>query len=85
MLAFVAFACASEETMKKERCEKENKFGMCPYVTSQKLLQGKWAILILYALSGGPRRLLCLQTSLRIMTSARARSAFPGKVSCPRN
>ncbi|MGE4549478.1 MAG: winged helix-turn-helix transcriptional regulator [Intestinibacillus sp.] len=29
----------------------ENLFGKCPYVTSQKLLAGKWSMLILYYLS----------------------------------
>lgn len=31
-------------------------FGICPYVTTQTVIQGKWAILILYQLSGGPLR-----------------------------
>ena len=31
-------------------------FGICPYVTSQQVLQGKWAILILYQLEDGPVR-----------------------------
>ena len=52
--------------MKKERCEKESKFGLCPYVTSQKLLSGKWAILILYALSHGPKRFGELQREVDI-------------------
>ena len=28
-------------------------FGICPFVTSQKILQGKWAILVLHELSQG--------------------------------
>ena len=52
--------------MKKERCEKENKFGMCPYVTAQKLLSGKWAILILQQLSEGPKRFNQLQKQIDI-------------------
>ncbi len=31
-------------------------FGKCPYVTTQKLLSGKWSIYILYLLSSGPVR-----------------------------
>ncbi len=31
-------------------------FGICPYVTAQKLLAGKWSIYILYILSEGPVR-----------------------------
>ena len=52
--------------MKKERCEKENKFGMCPYVTAQQLLSGKWAILILYALSERPKRFNELQKEIDV-------------------
>ncbi len=29
----------------------ENLFGKCPYATSQKILSGKWALLILYHLT----------------------------------
>ncbi len=31
-------------------------FGKCPYITTQRVLQGKWAILILYHLSTGTKR-----------------------------
>ena len=31
-------------------------FGVCPFVTSQSVLQGKWAILILHHLAEGPLR-----------------------------
>ena len=34
----------------------EDLFGVCPYVTTQKLLQGKWSILIMHHLSEGPVR-----------------------------
>lgn len=47
--------------MKKEICKKADQFGICPYVTAQELLQGKWAILILHELEGGPRRFNQLQ------------------------
>ncbi len=31
--------------------EKQDLFGLCPFVTSQKLLSGKWSIYIIYLLS----------------------------------
>ncbi len=34
--------------------EKKNLFGLCPYVTSQKVLTGKWSMYILYLLSENP-------------------------------
>ena len=52
--------------MKKERCERENKFGLCPYVTAQQLLSGKWAILILHQLSDRPKRFNQLQKEIDI-------------------
>ena len=52
--------------MKKERCEKEGEFGMCPYVTAQQLLSGKWAILILQKLSEAPQRFNQLQRQIDI-------------------
>lgn len=45
-------------------------FGECPYVTSQKLLTGKWSILILYLLSNGSLRFNELQRKLPNMTHA---------------
>ena len=33
-----------------------NVYDKCPYVTTQKVLQGKWAILVLYHLSTGTKR-----------------------------
>ena len=42
-----------EETTKKQGKEL---FGICPYVTTQTVLQGKWAILILYQLENGQVR-----------------------------
>lgn len=42
-----------EETTKKQGKEL---FGICPYVTTQTVLQGKWAILILYQLENGSVR-----------------------------
>ncbi len=36
--------------------DKKDYFGICPYATTQKLLSGKWALLILHTLSPGPVR-----------------------------
>ena len=33
-----------------------NKFGSCPFATAQKLIAGKWAILIMRTLAAGARR-----------------------------
>ncbi len=41
-------------------------FGICPFVTAQKLLQGKWAILILHALSEGTMRFNDLERKISI-------------------
>ena len=38
--------------------EKKNLFGLCPYVTSQKVLTGKWSMYIMYLLTDGPIRLM---------------------------
>lgn len=43
-----------------------NLFGVCPFVTAQKLLQGKWAILILHALSEGMKRFNELERDIQI-------------------
>ena len=50
----------SEEIMKNEL------FGICPFVTAQKLLQGKWAILILHALNEGTKRFNELERDIQI-------------------
>ncbi len=36
--------------------DKKDLFGLCPYVTSQKILSGKWSIYLLYLLKDGPVR-----------------------------
>ncbi len=41
--------------------DKRDLFGVCPYVTSQKVLTGKWSIYIMYVLSQGPIRFNELQ------------------------
>ena len=45
-------------------------FGICPYVTVQKLLTGKWTILILYQLSMNTMRFNELQRALPRLTQA---------------
>lgn len=52
--------------MKKETCEEKNLFGICPYVTAQQLLTGKWAILIMQSLAGGPKRFGKMQKEIAI-------------------
>ena len=54
------------DPMKKDICEKKELFGLCPYVTAQKLISGKWVILILHALAHGPRRFNELQKEIDI-------------------
>ena len=41
--------------------EKKQLFGKCPYVTSQKVLTGKWSMYIMYLLKDGPVRFNELQ------------------------
>lgn len=48
----------------------EDLFGICPFVTTQKLLQGKWSILIMYHLSGGAIRFNELLRRMPQMTHA---------------
>lgn len=45
-------------------------FGICPYVTSQKLLTGKWTLLIMYHLSVRTLRFNELQRELPHLTQA---------------
>lgn len=48
----------------------EDLFGKCPYATAQRLIQGKWAILIIHLLSEEPVRFNELQRRLPKMTHA---------------
>ncbi|MBQ8086818.1 MAG: helix-turn-helix transcriptional regulator [Clostridia bacterium] len=41
--------------------EKRNLFGVCPYLTSQRLLSGKWSIYLLFLLRDAPVRFNELQ------------------------
>ncbi|HCQ6279582.1 helix-turn-helix domain-containing protein [Clostridioides difficile] len=43
-------------------------YDKCPYVTTQKVLQGKWAIVILYHLSTGTKRFSELERSIPDVT-----------------
>lgn len=45
---------------------KNELFGICPFVTAQKLLQGKWAILIMHALNEGTKRFNELERDIQI-------------------
>lgn len=45
-------------------------FGICPFTTTQVLLQGKWAMLIMYHISAKPIRFNELQRRLPKMTNA---------------
>lgn len=45
-------------------------FGTCPYATAQRLIQGKWAIILLHELSGEPVRFNELQRRMPKMTHA---------------
>ena len=45
-------------------------FGICPYVTAQKLLTGKWTLLIMYHLSTKTMRFNELQRALPELTQA---------------
>ena len=48
----------------------EDLYGICPYVTAQKLLTGKWTLLIMYHLSNGTMRFNELQRALPDLTQA---------------
>ena len=45
-------------------------FGVCPFATAQRLIQGKWAILILHHLNDGAVRFNELQRKMPKMTHA---------------
>ena len=48
----------------------QDRFGVCPFATAQRLIQGKWAILILHYLSEGTTRFNALQRKMPKMTHA---------------
>ncbi len=43
-------------------------YDKCPYITTQKVLQGKWAIVVLYHLSTGTKRFSELERSIPDIT-----------------
>ena len=45
-------------------------YGRCPFATTQRLIQGKWAILIMHHVSNGPVRFNELQRRMPKMTHA---------------
>lgn len=49
---------------------KEDDFGVCPYVTVQKLLSGKWTLIVLFLLSNRTMRFSELQRELPKLTQA---------------
>ncbi|MBQ7265629.1 MAG: helix-turn-helix transcriptional regulator [Firmicutes bacterium] len=48
----------------------EERFGRCPFFTTQRLIQGKWAILIMHYLKDEPVRFNELQRKMPKMTHA---------------
>jgi DNA-binding HxlR family transcriptional regulator len=48
----------------------QERFGKCPFFTTQRLIQGKWAILIMHYLADGPVRFNELQRLMPKMTHA---------------
>ena len=48
----------------------KERFGKCPFYTTQRLIQGKWAILIMHYLSNGPVRFNELLRKMPKMTHA---------------
>lgn len=50
--------------------DKYDLFGRCPFVTAQKIIAGKWAVVILHNLSLGTLRFGELQRSLPELTQA---------------
>ena len=56
--------------MSEKQLTIDEQFGNCPYATVQKLISGKWSILILHELSNGPIRFNELHRQLPKMTHA---------------
>ena len=49
----------------------QERFGKCPFFTTQRLIQGNWAILIMHYLADGPVRFNELQRLMPKMTHAK--------------
>lgn len=57
--------------METDRLSQSELFGICPYATTQKLLGGKWALVVLHELrEGGTMRFGALQRALPDLTQA---------------
>lgn len=54
----------------KDTAMEKDLFGRCPYATAQRLIQGKWAIILMHELSGEPVRFNELQRRMPKMTHA---------------
>ena len=57
-------------TIPKGAIMENDRFGVCPFATAQRLIQGKWAVLILHYLSEGTVRFNELQRKMPKMTHA---------------
>ena len=62
--------CKTKARWGKGAKMEQDLFGTCPYATTQRLIQGKWAILLLHELSGEPVRFNELQRRMPKMTHA---------------
>lgn len=54
----------------KNKSDEQDLFNICPYFTSQKILSGKWALLILHHLDESPLRFKELERKLNPITQA---------------
>lgn len=54
----------------KNKLDEQDLFNICPYFTSQKILSGKWALLILHHLDESPLRFKELERKLNPITQA---------------
>ncbi|BCN29121.1 winged helix-turn-helix transcriptional regulator [Anaeromicropila herbilytica] len=56
--------------MKENKIDKKELFGVCPFVTAQKIFSGKWSILIMHCLSNQVYRFGELQKQIPDLTQA---------------
>ncbi len=59
-----------EKLARRFQMENKELFGVCPFFTTQKILTGKWTILILHILSNKEKRFNELQRELGNITQA---------------
>ena len=57
-----------------------NIYNKCPYITTQRVLQGKWAIVILYHLSTGTKRFNELEDVTRTVLTRQLRQLEQDKL-----